>query len=943
MAILIFIGAPPPSYARMQTRLSTSKRAEQTRQSQQDNGSPPPDAGPTTPSNHSVASGDDDEEQLSLSDDNNYEDDVLPVHRASQPVQEPQKAVSKDKYKAKVKSTPYAHGSASHSVVELQTQDGQDHKIDEADAYLKDDLRHRIFIEFETFLVNILHLPTDWRVSLKSDISTVQKDKGFRNLFLAYLRLCDVVGTGLEKERELYRPHADLCNHVIDVLQGRPTSTVPEGDLIRFDRIDPYVVRGSTEMVKPDIVGMLRMLFSTPGGIAVQEFINTIGDKSNTVVDEPNPDGDKPKESKSKRKHANYIPGWPHVLEVKEMKGTDDTIDEGYDAIRLKTKGKIFFAGANKNRTYLKDKANVVDLSCPKSAPEAETSQGGSRGRKRKAEPGNEQSSSKMSRLSKTVSSKGKAGSGRQKVLDEEGFAPGTDRAEKARVQCARYALHILSNAGLRSHALVTLIDRDRIQLSYYDRSAIIVSQAIDIGNEDDEILFITMLIGCHRLTLKQRGILHHIIKDPYITDFNRFNKVSKDAKILFSGLQMTLQKDNKDITLILGTTVYRQRGLFGRDTCVIRATCTEWKGKKLVVKISWPSASRKSEMTLLDIAIAKANGMAETGKTHWILNHLPNILHEHDFNFDDDSAQKLIAKLVQAGKYVGREGAYEERVLRITVLEELFPIASLRKDTHYAQVFVDILQCHKWLYEHPKILHRDISMANIMYRVDSAGNIFGVLNDFDLSSLIPIEEATSLRRTGTPPYMAFDLLKEEKDSGPHLYRHDLEAIFYVMLMICCRQSIIKKPQPHGTSQLEEISGNFSEWFDREMSWNFLAKVKTSFFLDDQPLPVSPCFEGFRPCLNIIRSQFAEGIFERTRSKKQPEAGSWKALPLPADINVDRRVLNPRPQKPMPKLFDDVTLGGCVDYTEFLLAMWTFKGKELIVRHKDPTPAAEPS
>lgn len=158
---------------------------------------------------------------------------------------------------------------------------------------------------------------------------------------------CDAIGTGIEKERELYRPHADLCNHVIDVLQGRPNLMVQEGGVIRFDRIDPYVVRGSTAMVKPDIVGVLRILFNTPEGIAAHEFINTIGDKSNTVVDEPNPNGDKSKESKSQRKHTDYIPGWPHVLEVKEMKGTDDTIDEGYDAIRLKTKGKIFFAEAN--------------------------------------------------------------------------------------------------------------------------------------------------------------------------------------------------------------------------------------------------------------------------------------------------------------------------------------------------------------------------------------------------------------------------------------------------------------------------------------------------------------------------------------------------------------------------------------------------------------------
>ncbi|KAK0231477.1 hypothetical protein IW262DRAFT_485245 [Armillaria fumosa] len=100
----------------------------------------------------------------------------------------------------------------------------------------------------------------------------------------------------------------------------------------------------------------------------------------------------------------------------------------------------------------------------------------------------------------------------------------GTDNAETARIQCARYAPHTLSNAGLRSHALVTLIDRDQIQLSYYDRSAIIISQTIDLGIKYDEILFIVMLMGCHHLTLKQRGILRNIIKDSYITDFSRFN-----------------------------------------------------------------------------------------------------------------------------------------------------------------------------------------------------------------------------------------------------------------------------------------------------------------------------------------------------------------------------------------------------------------------------------
>ncbi|KAK0205945.1 hypothetical protein DFS33DRAFT_1381028 [Desarmillaria ectypa] len=423
----------------------------------------------------------------------------------------------------------------------------------------------------------------------------------------------------------------------------------------------------------------------------------------------------------------------------------------------------------------------------------------------------------------------------------------GTDRAEKAQIQCACCALQILSNTGLRSHALATFIDCNHIQLSYYDRSAIIVSQAIDLANKDDEILFITMLIGCHHLMLKQCGILHHIIEDPYITDFNRFNTVSKDPKTLFCGLIMNLDRNGKAIKLKLGKTVYHQRGLIGHDTCVICATCAEWSGMKLVVKISWLSTSQKSEKALLDIAKVKAKELAGDDKRHWILDHLPNILHEQDFDFDNDSAQKIIATMIHDGKFVGtREGTYEERVLCITVLEELFPITSLQKDSDYVQVFVDILQCHKWLYDHPRILHQDISMANLMYRIDSKGNILGVLNDFDLSLLLPIDEATSLRHTGTPPYMAFDLLKEQKDSGLHLYCHDLEALFNVMLMICCHHSIIKEPQPHSTSQLEEIPKSFSQWFDCGISWDDLAELKSSFLSNAQPFhEVSACFKAF--------------------------------------------------------------------------------------------------
>ncbi|KAK0479935.1 hypothetical protein EDD18DRAFT_1206378 [Armillaria luteobubalina] len=226
MTILIFIETPLLFYARMQTRLA-KKRVEQTGLSRRDDRSSSPDPVPATPSDHSVAS-DNDDEQLVVSDDDNFEDEISPLREASQPAQmprTPQKAASKDNTTTEVQSTPYAHGSASHSVAKLQTQDGPNHKMDEADAYLKDDLWHRIFIEFDTFLVKILHLPADWRVSLKSDIAAVQVDEKYRSYFRDYLDLCNNVGTGIDRERKLYRPHADLCNRVIDVLHAQPTSS----------------------------------------------------------------------------------------------------------------------------------------------------------------------------------------------------------------------------------------------------------------------------------------------------------------------------------------------------------------------------------------------------------------------------------------------------------------------------------------------------------------------------------------------------------------------------------------------------------------------------------------------------------------------------------------------------------------------------------------------
>ena len=64
----------------------------------------------------------------------------------------------------------------------------------------------------------------------------------------------------------------------------------------------------------------------------------------------------------------------------------------------------------------------------------------------------------------------------------------------------------------------------------------------------------------------------------------------------------------------------------------------------------------------------------------------------------------------------------------------------------------------YRWLFEVPKILHRDISLNNLMLRKEG-DKIYAVLNDFDLAVSADVKSTSSKQRTGTKPFMAIDLL----------------------------------------------------------------------------------------------------------------------------------------------------------------------------------------
>ena len=205
-------------------------------------------------------------------------------------------------------------------------------------------------------------------------------------------------------------------------------------------------------------------------------------------------------------------------------------------------------------------------------------------------------------------------------------------------------------------------------------------------------------------------------------------------------------------------------------------------------------------------------------------------------------------------------------------------------------------------------LLHRDLSPNNIMYR-RVGGKVYGVLTDFDLSSwarsLTKDYPGTSHQRTGTPPFMAYGLLKGT--DRPHLYRHDVESIFYIMIMLATRYEV-RAPTNRAEGGLQMRQGleqlPFQVWFNQP-SLELLASSKRDFLAcPDMKLNLSPAFRDFGNWLGGLRRAFFKGLNSKVDHRV-------------AVSNADEM---PRRLRSAPKIpeFDDETLGGHIYYSTFI-------------------------
>ena len=209
------------------------------------------------------------------------------------------------------------------------------------------------------------------------------------------------------------------------------------------------------------------------------------------------------------------------------------------------------------------------------------------------------------------------------------------------------------------------------------------------------------------------------------------------------------------------------------------------------------------------------------------------------------------------------------------------------------------------------------------MYRIGDDEEIYGVLMDYDLSSwtkdLTNNYTKTSQQRTGTPPFMAYELL-DPQTNVLHLYRHDLESLFYIMLILATSYEIEAPTKTKSGGLLaREDTPPYKNWFG-EQSYGDLYHFKHSFLGDVKDFDLSPTFWAFGDWLAGIHRCFRRGFGSKAdykdELKRQSQSGG-KTIPQ----------------------FDDETLGGHVCYSTFIDLASNLTGRlsGLIVRYKGKT------
>ncbi|KAI1792140.1 hypothetical protein LXA43DRAFT_1008158 [Ganoderma leucocontextum] len=199
---------------------------------------------------------------------------------------------------------------------------------------------------------------------------------------------------------------------------------------------------------------------------------------------------------------------------------------------------------------------------------------------------------------------------------------------------------------------------------------------------------------------------------------------------------------------------------------------------------------------------------------------------------------QTFTWRQARSAKYWYRERSH----MRFVVREVGRPVTQFRNTKELATAFRDAIIGHRTAMAKGGILHRDVSVGNVLIvdDPDLQDQFCGFIHDFDYSSMsreVPQGDILSLsaaaldkllladdihgflkERTGTFLFMAKDLLAARSDPIIHAIRHDLESFYWALLWVVIRHTMHRLGSHKDQSRQQTCANVFKQGDAREAS-----------------------------------------------------------------------------------------------------------------------------
>lgn len=378
---------------------------------------------------------------------------------------------------------------------------------------------------------------------------------------------------------------------------------------------------------------------------------------------------------------------------------------------------------------------------------------------------------------------------------------PSADTPSEARLDLGRYAREVLAAQDTRRFVLGFTLCGSLMRIWVFDRLGGIASEQFDINK--DGLRFVSTILGFLWMSEEELGF------DPTI--------ITENGKRFIE-----IQREGTTERLILDGLMKRARCIAGRATTCWKAYREEDPHALFVIKDSWQYLERDDEGGLLREATGKGTV------------HVARYYHHETVqvrNADDDVRNNVrkgldvttatnyrqgsrlpsstsTAGLSRTGRSSSVAGAKRSsdqtdallppskrpcstsptktgsdalpnRVHRRIILSDCgIPIYEASSREALLAALADCIEGHESLRRKAGLLHRDISIGNLMVGQDDRG----FLIDLDLAikeQRVGVSGAKG--KTGTRAFMAIGALLGEQ----HSFMHDLESFFWVLFWIC--------------------------------------------------------------------------------------------------------------------------------------------------------------